>query len=146
TIQASANAERPSPMNFARSGYTSPRSPASLAYLPISPGPPNPGRRTGDDDGVNNTGQPALLPPASARSLLLTVVGEFCYPRDDAVWTTALIRVLGGLGVESHAARQAITRSAEAGWIVSERHGRAVRWRLTDEGRAVVEDGFRHAA
>jgi len=95
---------------------------------------------------VNNTAQPAPLPLSSARSLLLTVVGEFCFPRDDAVWTTALIRVLGGLGVESHAARQAITRSADAGWIVSERHGRAVRWRLTDEGRAVVEDGFRHAA
>jgi len=95
---------------------------------------------------VNNTGQPAPLPLPSARSLLLTVVGEFCYPRDDAVWTTALIRVLGGLGVEGHAARQAITRSADAGWILSERHGRAVRWRLTDEGRAVVEDGFRHVA
>jgi len=98
---------------------------------------------------VNDAAQPAAespLPPPSARSLLLTVVGEFCFPRDDAVWTTALIRVLGGLGVESHAARQAITRSADAGWIVSERHGRAVRWRLTEQGRAVVEDGFRRAA
>ncbi len=95
---------------------------------------------------MNNTGQPAPLPPPSARSLLLTVVGEFCFPRHDAVWTTALIRVLGGLGVESHAARQAITRSADAGWIVSERHGRAVRWRLTGQGRAVVEDGVRRAA
>jgi len=55
------------------------------------------------------------LPPASARSLLLTVLGEFLYPRHDPEWTTALIRVLGGLGVESHAARQAITRSAAAG-------------------------------
>ena len=105
--------------------------------------------RTGNDDSVNDPAQPAAeppLPPASARSLLLTVVGEFCFPRDDAVWTTALIRVLGRLGVESHAARQAITRSADAGWIVSERHGRAVRWRLTGQGRAVVEDGFRRAA
>jgi phenylacetic acid degradation operon negative regulatory protein len=50
---------------------------------------------------VNNTGQPASLPLPSARSLLLTVVGEFCFPHDDAVWTMALIRVLGGLGVES---------------------------------------------
>lgn len=88
----------------------------------------------------------APLPPASARSLLLTVVGEFGYPQDEPLWTTALIRVLGGLGVEAHAARQAITRSADAGWISSERVGRAVRWRLTQQGREVVEDGFRHVA
>jgi phenylacetic acid degradation operon negative regulatory protein len=81
------------------------------------------------------------LPPASARSLLLTVLGEFAY--QESVWTTVLIRVLGGLGVESHAARQAIARSSAAGWIDSERCGRAVRWRLTAQGRGIVEDGMR---
>ncbi|MFJ8812927.1 PaaX family transcriptional regulator [Amycolatopsis thermoflava] len=98
---------------------------------------------------MNRADNPALqapLPPASARSLLLTVVGEFAFPHDDAVWTTALIRVLGGLGVETHAARQAIARSADAGWITSERVGRAVRWRLTEHGRAVIEDGLHHTA
>jgi phenylacetic acid degradation operon negative regulatory protein len=83
------------------------------------------------------------LPPASARSLLLTVLGEFGYPDQEPIWTTALIRVLGGLGVESHAARQAIARSSAAGWIDSERCGRAVRWRLTPVGRDIVEDGMR---
>jgi phenylacetic acid degradation operon negative regulatory protein len=95
---------------------------------------------------TDRAGGEAPLPQASARSLLLTVIGEFCYPHDTPVWTTAIIRVLGGLGVESHAARQAITRSAEAGWIASERHGRAVRWRLTDQGRSIVDDGLRRAA
>lgn len=105
---------------------------------------PGPVGRTGHDGGVTNGESP--LPTASARSLLLTVVGEFCFPHDEAVWTSALIRALGGLGIENHAARQAITRSAEAGWLVSERQGRAVRWRLTEQGRAVVEDGLRHTA
>jgi hypothetical protein len=68
---------------------------------------------------IDKPGAESPLPEASARSLLLTVVGEFCYPHDDAVWTAALIRVLGGLGVESHAARQAITRAADAGWLAS---------------------------
>ncbi len=86
------------------------------------------------------------LPPASARSLLLTVLGEFGYPHDDALWTTALLKVLAGLGVESHAARQAIARSAAAGWIESERCGLAVRWRLTPAGREVVADGHRRSA
>ncbi len=93
---------------------------------------------------VNHSAPP--LPPASARSLLLTVLGEFAYPDDEAVWTTVLIRVLGGLGVESHAVRQAINRSAAAGWIDSERSGRAVRWRLAAPGREVVDDGLKRAA
>ncbi|MFD7156126.1 PaaX family transcriptional regulator C-terminal domain-containing protein [Kribbella sp. NPDC059898] len=84
------------------------------------------------------------LPRASARSYLLTVLGEFTYP-DGAAWTTVLLKVLGGLGVEEHAARQAIARSAAAGWIESERQGRAVRWRLTNAGRAVVEEGQRRS-
>lgn len=85
------------------------------------------------------------LPSASARSLLLTVLGEFAFLEGKGVWTTALVRVLGGLGVESHAARQAITRSADAGWIESERLGRTVRWRLTSQGKEVVEEGLQRA-
>lgn len=102
----------------------------------------------GNDRGVTSgdTNDEELpLPPASARSLLLTVLGEFAFPGDEAVWTTALIRVLGGLGVESHAARQAIARSADAGWIESERIGRTVRWRLTSEGCGVIEEGVTRA-
>jgi phenylacetic acid degradation operon negative regulatory protein len=86
------------------------------------------------------------LPAASARALLLTVLGEFAFPYNEAVWTTALIRVLGGLGVEMYAARQAIARSADAGWIESERSGRTVRWRMTAKGREVVEDGLARSA
>jgi len=105
---------------------------------------PRAAARTGHDGPVNHNEPP--LPPASARSLLLTVIGEFCFPHDEPVWTSTLIRTLGGLGVESHAARQAITRSAEARWLTSERRGRAVRWWLTEEGRAVIEDGLKHTA
>jgi phenylacetic acid degradation operon negative regulatory protein len=96
---------------------------------------------------ATDTSPPQLaLPAASARALLLTVLGEFAFPDNDEVWTTALVRVLGGLGVDVHAARQAIARTADAGWIESERSGRAVRWRMTAEGRAVVEEGLARAA
>jgi phenylacetic acid degradation operon negative regulatory protein len=64
---------------------------------------------------------------------------------DEAVWTTAFLRVLGGLGVEDHAARQVLSRSAQAGWLDRERSGRAVRWRLAPRGRALVRDGVRRS-
>lgn len=93
----------------------------------------------------SDTAGASPLPATSARSLLLTVMGEFSYPRDEAIWTTALVRVLGGLGVEGHAARQAISRSADAGWIERERIGRTARWRLTTSGNKVIEDGLHRA-
>jgi phenylacetic acid degradation operon negative regulatory protein len=86
------------------------------------------------------------LPPPSARSLLLTVLGELVYPDDAAVPTAALMRVMGGLGVEEHASRQAIARCAAGGWLDSERHGRAARWRLAAHGRELIEDGMRRSA
>ena len=40
------------------------------------------------------------LGSASAASLLLTILGEFVLPAGEPVWTSALVRLLGELGVE----------------------------------------------
>jgi len=81
------------------------------------------------------------LGATSARSLLLTVLGEFVLPRDETVWTQVLIDVLGGLGVESKSARQALARTAAEGLLVSDRAGRRVRWGLSEQGRRLLSDG-----
>ncbi|MGK5114637.1 MULTISPECIES: PaaX family transcriptional regulator [unclassified Geodermatophilus] len=77
----------------------------------------------------------------SARSVLLTVLGELVWPEDRPVWTSALLYVLKGLGIEEQTARQAIARGAAAGWISGERHGREVRWSLTDQGKQLIAEG-----
>jgi phenylacetic acid degradation operon negative regulatory protein len=81
------------------------------------------------------------LSAVSARSLLLTVLGELVWPEDRPVWTSALLYVLRGLGIEEQTARQAIARGAAAGWIAGERHGREVRWTLTPGGRKLIAEG-----
>jgi phenylacetic acid degradation operon negative regulatory protein len=86
-------------------------------------------------------GNGAGLSPVSARSLLLTVLGELVWPEDRPVWTSALLYVLRGLGIEEQTARQAIARGAAAGWITGERHGREVRWNLTPGGRKLIAEG-----
>lgn len=78
---------------------------------------------------------------ASARSWLLTVLGEFVLPDDRPVWTSTIVAVLGGLGPEEKAARQALARTAADGLIQAERVGRRARWRLTDAGRHLLSDG-----
>ncbi len=72
---------------------------------------------------------------ASARSLLLTVLGEFVHPRHTTVWTATLIEALGALGVEEKSARQSLTRTAREGHLTSTRHGRRVLWELTRTAR-----------
>ncbi len=58
---------------------------------------------------------------ASARSLLLTVLGEFVLSRDGRAWTGALVAALGEVGVEEKAARQALSRTAAEDLLRPER-------------------------
>ncbi|HEY2095150.1 MAG: phenylacetic acid degradation operon negative regulatory protein [Pseudonocardiales bacterium] len=81
------------------------------------------------------------LSATSARSLLLTVLGEFVLPRDEAVWTQVLLDVLGDLGVEHKSGRQALARTAAEGLLSSDRSGRRVRWSLTATGHQLLSTG-----
>ena len=52
------------------------------------------------------------LSAGSARSVLVTELGELGWPENRPVWTSALLYVLRGLGIEEQTARQAIARGA----------------------------------
>jgi phenylacetic acid degradation operon negative regulatory protein len=80
---------------------------------------------------------------SSARSLLLTTLGEFVHPRHSSVWTATLLDALGAVGVEEKSARQALTRTASEGLLMSTRHGRRVLWELTPSGADLLEEGTR---
>jgi phenylacetic acid degradation operon negative regulatory protein len=81
------------------------------------------------------------LRPSSARSLLLTVLGEYVLPNGEPVWTGTLVTALGLLGIAEKAARQALARTAAEGWIASSKHGRLARWQLTEAGRRLLSEG-----
>ncbi len=78
---------------------------------------------------------------ASARSLLMTLLGEYLLPRDRQVWTAVLVDALATFDVEEKSARQALARTAAEGWLTSERVGRRVRWGLTAPGRRLLTEG-----
>lgn len=96
---------------------------------------PGPGVGGGPSSRRRETGS------ASARSYLLTVLGEFGLPRDEPVWTATVLDALSRLGVEERAARQALARTSGEGLLVSARHGRRVAWTLTDRGRTLLQEG-----
>jgi len=77
----------------------------------------------------------------SARSLLLTVLGELVLPADGPVWTQTLLGALELLGVDPRAARQALNRARARGLLSAQRHGRRVRWQLTPPAKALLAEG-----
>jgi phenylacetic acid degradation operon negative regulatory protein len=77
----------------------------------------------------------------SARGLLLTVLGEFVLPTGGSAWTSAFIDVLGRLGIEEKASRQALMRTATAGWLTSQRLGRRTLWTLSPDARRMLTEG-----
>jgi phenylacetic acid degradation operon negative regulatory protein len=79
----------------------------------------------------------------AARSLLLTVLGEYVLPRPAGVWQETLVAALRSLGYSEHAARQALARSAREGWIEGERHGRRTRLSLTPGTAELLSSGAR---
>jgi phenylacetic acid degradation operon negative regulatory protein len=81
------------------------------------------------------------LTPGSARSLLQTILGELVWPTEAQVWTSTLVTIFRGLGIEEHTARQAISRGAQSGWIVPERRGREVAWSLGSRLEHIFEVG-----
>ena len=77
----------------------------------------------------------------AARSVLLTVLGEYVIPAGQSVWQETLISALGTLDYKTQAARQALARSVTAGWLTTERHGRRSRVQLTPETAAMLRSG-----
>ena len=74
----------------------------------------------------------------SARSLLISVLGQWVGPQDTPVWTSTLVGALESLGIEERAARQAVNRTAADGWLEGESVGRYTRWRLTESGLRMI--------
>ena len=77
----------------------------------------------------------------SAKSVMLTVLGEFVLPGGGQAWTGTLVGALATLGYQDRNARQVLARLRDDGRIRSERVGRQTRWHLTAEGRSLLEAG-----
>ena len=77
----------------------------------------------------------------AARSLLLTVLGEYVLPRPGGVWQETLVAALASLGYSQQAARQALSRSTREGWLESRRRGRRTRMTLTEPTAELLRSG-----
>ncbi|MDQ6840270.1 MAG: PaaX family transcriptional regulator [Actinomycetota bacterium] len=90
---------------------------------------------------ARTAGSTRSVAPSSARSLLLTVLGEHVLPGGGQVWTSTALDALSLLGVGTPTARQALARSAAAGLLTASRVGRRTRWDLTARATALLAEG-----
>jgi phenylacetic acid degradation operon negative regulatory protein len=79
--------------------------------------------------------------PPAARSVLLTVLGEYAMPRAGAVWQETLVAALVLLRHTEQTARQAVARSTRDGWLSGERLGRRTQMTVTESTRLMLGEG-----
>lgn len=77
----------------------------------------------------------------AARSVLLTILGEYVLPRGEPVWQETLVGALVSVGHSSQAARQALARSVRGGWLETTRVGRRSRVSLSSRTASLLETG-----
>lgn len=70
-------------------------------------------------------------PHISARSVLVTILGDTVLPVTRQVWLSQLIRLAEPYGFDTRLVRVSMFRLAEEGWVAGERHGRRSLYRLT---------------
>lgn len=78
---------------------------------------------------------------AAARSLLLTILGEYVLPRREPVWQETLVAALVSLGYTQPAARRAVARSSRDGWLTAQRQGRRARMSLGERTAELLRTG-----
>jgi phenylacetic acid degradation operon negative regulatory protein len=77
----------------------------------------------------------------TARSILLTVLGEAVAPYGETVWQESLVAALITLDISSPAARQVVARAIREGWLTSERVGRRSLLTISEPSRKMLEEG-----
>lgn len=77
----------------------------------------------------------------AARSLLLTILGEYVLPRPTGAWQETLLAAMESLGYSRQAARQALSRSTRDGWLLAERRGRRARMTLSPRAAELLRSG-----
>ncbi len=77
----------------------------------------------------------------SVGEMLLTIMGELLLPHGGEAWTQTVTGLLELFGVRDASARQALSRTAQRGWLDRERVGRQTRWRLTPTATSVLTTG-----
>src|ERR1700740_3256267 len=78
--------------------------------------------------------------------MLFTLLGEVWLPDAGGAWTRAVLAAFERMGVAEKATRQALMRTANAGWLRADKVGRRTRWLLTPAAARLLTEGARRTS
>ena len=79
---------------------------------------------------------------ASTPFYIFNLFADYILPyKDGAAWTQELVYLLGLLGLGERAARTTLSRMKQNGWFTVTREGRRSRYQMTEQGKAIIEQG-----
>src|SRR5215471_10625303 len=82
--------------------------------------------------------------PLNPRSMLFTLYGDYVHPLShEEARVGALVRLAAELGVTDNALRSALSRMTREGWLAARRDGGPPRYRLSERGEELIEEGTR---
>ncbi len=84
-----------------------------------------------------------IYPTIRAQPIIFNLLGDYVYPFGDRVWTSGLLDALQVVEVGERAARSALSRMKQNGWLSSHRAGRRSAYTLTAKTKALLEEGTR---
>src|SRR5689334_25099228 len=90
--------------------------------------------------------EPWTSPGAAAQRpprLLLTLLGDYWWQRNEQLPSAALVALLAEFGVSDTAARAALSRLVRHDLLVTSKHGRQTFYRLSDRAVQVFNEGSR---
>lgn len=93
------------------------------------------GRRQGERERLPRTRQ------GSPPSLLLTLLGDYWWGREEHLPSAAIVELLADFGVSDVAARAALSRSVKHGLLRSRRSGRNTYYSMTPRAQQVMREG-----
>ena len=79
-------------------------------------------------------------PHISARSVLVTILGDALLPVSKSAWLSQLFKLAAPYDFSSRLVRTSLFRLADEGWVTSERHGRQSKCILTPFGEREFAD------
>jgi phenylacetic acid degradation operon negative regulatory protein len=81
--------------------------------------------------------------PTRAKSLVITIYGDFIAPHGGTVWLGSLINLVQPLGLTERLVRTSVYRLSQEKWLVAEQFGRKSFYSITTVGRRRFEQAFR---
>jgi len=82
--------------------------------------------------------------PIGARAFLFTLFGDYCQPlTPHGAWIGGLINLAALFSITPVALRSAVSRMAAEGWLVADRRPPRPKYRLTNRGNSLIEEGVR---